>query len=175
MTPENTTAQALAATFAEFLALPDGDGEINGIHWELADSGIVFPEDAEDLMYTLASDRTDENLLHSVGELADKLADASASLCRFIAAYVEQRGAIKLAVDAVEAFTSAPTEANRLALVQASEALDGYYFIPMPRALKGKLRPFVTSRMFKSRINFGSLHWIAKEYLEVSGEVQEAA
>lgn len=171
----NTTTTTIAATFAEFLAHPEISGEIENLYLSLGDSGIQFPADAEDLIYAVGSSGSaDADLLYSVEELADKFLNAASEMRGFIAGYLEQRGAIKPAIEAVEAFAAAPTEANRLALVEVSEALDGYY-IPMPRTLRGRLRPFVTKRIFRSRINFGSLNWIAKNYLKIDVPVQEAA
>lgn len=163
-----------AATLAEFLVAPEQNCTIDGMHWSLSDSGIQFPADAEDLIYALAFDGTDEDLLYNAEELAEKLAEAANGLRSMIAAYFEQRGAIKAAAEAVDAFVAAPTESNRLALVDVTESL-AWHPIPMPNELKRKLRPFVTKRAFHSRLNFGVLHNVAKEYLKVETAVQKEA
>lgn len=174
MSFQNITPQALAATFAEFLAQPERDGEFGNMYWSLADSGIQFPGDVDDLISTLACDSADDDLLYCVEELADKLSDAAATLRGLIAVYFAHRGAILQATNAVEAFLATPTDVNLLALVKASEALDGHP-IPMPRALKARIRPFVAKRWMRDRLNFGSLHYIAKSSIKIDTLVQQAA
>ena len=96
----NTTTTTIAATFAEFLAHPEISGEIENLYLSLGDSGIQFPADAEDLIYAVGSSGSaDADLLYSVEELADKFLNAASEMRGFIAGYLEQRGAIKPAIE----------------------------------------------------------------------------
>lgn len=169
---------AAAAKLTEFLESEKGEALLSSLVYELDDAADILNEGGADWVSGLIADydgdHVEENVLSRIEDTADQFESAAYYLRNFIAEYFEQRGAIKAASSAIEAFAAAPTEANRLALVNASEILCGYR-IPMPRSLKGKLRPFMPSRMTYSRIDFGSLNSISKHHLKVKVSAREAA
>ncbi|TPN49483.1 hypothetical protein FJ976_17285 [Mesorhizobium sp. B1-1-9] len=168
------TSQAQPSSFAEFLADPDHVGDLMHLFWSLGDSGILFPSDADELINALGASQSDADLLSEAEELAEKLCETVTVLRRMIADYFRHRGAIDQVTNAVEAFVAAPTGPNHRALETASYALASHP-IPMSRALKRKLAPFLKSRSVLSALDFGTLYWITISQLGVDLGEREAA
>lgn len=172
----NTIQADQTATFAEFLETEAAQNFLYSAESDLeVNAADILNNGGVDWALDLISDHgSEDDALYAIEEAATGLVGAAYELRRLIATRLEQTGAIDRASKAVEAFVSAPTEANRLELVQVSEVLR-YHDIPMPRALKGKLRPYVTKRSLQGRINFGTVFAIAEYYLATKDAPKQEA
>ena len=179
---DHTSNATPAATLGEFLN-GNGSRAYDGTDARSflfsAEEGVEYGDDlrggAVEWIEGMLAEKSDGEVLREIDDIADNLEGVVTDLREFMKEYFKHSGAVMFATEAVETFVAEPNEANRLALVQASEALDGYHFITMSRELRGRLRPFVISRRLKSRIDFGSLHRIAKDDLKLEAEAQQEA
>lgn len=169
----NTTVSNQTATLAEFLKTDTALECLDNINDQLDNINTtnIMLNDAIDWAQDLisCSNNDEDAVLHEIEATAQCFQNIADQLHRLKFSYFEASGAIKRATNAIETFISMPTEANRLMLVQETEQL-AYLNIPMPSALRLKLKPFITKKKYHNKFNFSSLNHIAQWHVATIDE-----